>query len=62
VSQLHHDNAPSHTTVLTQQFLAKDNMDLIPHPPYSPDSAPCDFFIFLKIKLKLKRRWFDIIE
>jgi hypothetical protein len=23
-------------------------------PPYSPDLAPCDFFLFPKIKLKLK--------
>jgi hypothetical protein len=48
---LHHDNAPSHTSVLTQQFLAKA---VIPHPPNFPDLAPCNFFIFPKIKLKLK--------
>jgi hypothetical protein len=23
-------------------------------PPYSPDLAPCDFFLFPKMKLKLK--------
>jgi hypothetical protein len=37
-------------------------MALIPHPPYSPDLAPCDFFLFPKMKLKLKRRRFDTIE
>jgi hypothetical protein len=37
---LHHDNAPSHTFVLTQQFLVKNKMAVIPHPPYSPDLAP----------------------
>jgi hypothetical protein len=37
-------------------------MAVIPHPPYSPDLAPCDFFVFPKMKLKLKRRRFDTIE
>jgi len=58
----HHDNAPAHTAVLTQQFLAANKIPLIPHPPYSPDLAPCDFFLFPKMKLKLKGRWFDTIE
>jgi hypothetical protein len=33
-----------------------------PHPPHSPDMAPCDFFLFPKMKLKLKGRRFDTIE
>jgi hypothetical protein len=37
-------------------------MAVIPHPPYSPDLAPCDFFLFPKIKLKLKGRRFDTVE
>jgi hypothetical protein len=37
-------------------------MTVIPHPPYSSDLAPCDFFLFLEIKLKLKGRRFDTIE
>jgi hypothetical protein len=37
-------------------------MDTIPHPPYSPDLAPCDFFLFPKMKFKLKGRWFDTTE
>jgi len=58
---LHHDNA-SHTAILTHQFLAKNKIAVIPHPPYSPDLAPCDFFLFPKMKLKLKGRRFDTIE
>jgi hypothetical protein len=34
-------------------------MAVIPHPLYSPDLAPCDFFLFPKIKLKLKGCRFD---
>jgi hypothetical protein len=31
-------------------------MVIIPHPPYSPDLAPCDFALFPKLKMKLKGR------
>jgi len=37
---IHHDNAPAHRSFKVSQFLAKNNMTVIPHPPYSPDLAP----------------------
>jgi hypothetical protein len=37
-------------------------MALIPHPPYFPGLAPCDFLLFPKMKLTLKGRQFDPIE
>jgi hypothetical protein len=37
-------------------------MTVIPHPPYSPDLEPCDFFLFPKMKLKPKRRRLDTTE
>jgi hypothetical protein len=33
-------------------------MAVILHPAYFPDLAPCEFFLFPKIKLKLKGRRF----
>jgi hypothetical protein len=57
-----YDNDPSHTFVPTQQFLAKHEIAVIPHPSYYPDLAPCDCFLFPKVKLKLKGRRFDTIE
>ena len=54
---LHHDNAPAHIAVLTA-----NKIPVIPHPPYSPDLAPCYFFLFPKMKLELKGRRFDTIE
>jgi uncharacterized protein YecE (DUF72 family) len=36
---LHHNNAPTHTALSIQEFLAKKNIPLLPHPPYSPDLA-----------------------
>jgi hypothetical protein len=37
-------------------------MAVIFHPPYFPNLAPCDFFLFPEMKLKLKGRRFDTIE
>jgi hypothetical protein len=37
-------------------------MAVIPHPPFSLNLTPCDFFLFPKIKLKLKGRRFDTSE
>jgi histone-lysine N-methyltransferase SETMAR len=42
-SIVHHNNAPEHTAVSIQEFLAEKKIPMIPHPPYSPDLAPCDF-------------------
>jgi transposase len=53
---LHHDNAPAHTSLKTTEFVTNNNMVIVPRPPYSPDLAPCDFGLFPKLKLKLKRR------
>jgi hypothetical protein len=37
-------------------------MTLVPTLPYSPDLASCVFFLFPKMKIKLKGRRFDTIE
>ncbi len=51
LSVLHHNSAPSHWADSTQKFLEKNNMWRMPHPPYSPDLAPCDFFYFPEIEI-----------
>jgi hypothetical protein len=37
-------------------------MVIIPHPPYSPDLAPCDFALFPKLKKKLKGRRYETVS
>lgn len=59
---LHHDNAPAHTSLSVQQFLTKNNMAIVPHPSYSPNLAPCDFFLFPRIKHDLKGKHFVNID
>jgi hypothetical protein len=35
--------APSHTSLVVQQFLAEKSIPVITQPPCSPDLAPSDF-------------------
>jgi len=60
--QLHHDNAPAHSSHLIQGFWAKHNIPLIRQAPYSPDMAPCDFWLFPKLKMPLKGTQFKSRE
>jgi [histone H3]-lysine36 N-dimethyltransferase SETMAR len=50
---LHWDNAPAHTAAVVQDFLAAKAIRTIAHPPYSPDLAPADFFLFPRVKKEL---------
>ena len=50
---LHVDNARVHTAVKATEFLETLPFIKFPHPPYSPDIAPCDFFLFGYLKRKL---------
>jgi len=59
---LHHDNAPAHASLLIREFLAKQETIVVPQPPYSPDLAPADFFLFPNLKSTLKGRLFQTIE
>ena len=59
---LHHNNAPAHRVVTTNEFLAKHNILSLPQPPYSSDLAPCDFFLFPQPKKTMKGHQFDFIE
>jgi len=38
------------------------DMTVVPHPPFSPDHAPSEFFLFPKLKIKLKGRRFQTLE
>lgn len=59
---LHHDNASSHTARRTIEYLEGNKIDLMDHPPYSPDLSPNDFFTFPKIKEKLRGQRFQSPE
>ena len=58
--QLHHDNAPA--SCLMQSFLAKHQITQVTQPLYSPDLAPCDFWLFPKLKSPLKGKRLQIVD
>jgi histone-lysine N-methyltransferase SETMAR len=49
-----HDNAPAHKAPSVCQFLTKKKFQPFITPPYSPDLSPQDYFLFPKLKMKLK--------
>jgi len=55
---LHHDNARPHVAHSVVEFLDKYGIQIVPHPPYSPDLAPCDFWLLPEIKFPLRGRKF----
>lgn len=60
--RLLHDNAPAHNSRVVKEFLAKRSVVILQHPPYSPDLAPADFWLFPKLKLNLKGRQFESVD
>ncbi|PAA80943.1 hypothetical protein BOX15_Mlig017865g3 [Macrostomum lignano] len=57
--QLHQDNTSTHTAWLTFAFLEQNGVKLLSHPPYSPDLAPCSFFLFLTVKQQIRGQQFE---
>ncbi len=51
---LHQDNAMPHTATISLAALGENHMEMVPHPPYSPDLAPCDYFLFPEIKKQMR--------
>jgi hypothetical protein len=43
------------------QFFDQRKVTVLDHPPYSPDLAPADYFLFPKVKSHLKGRLLDSI-
>ena len=58
----HQDNAPVHNSILVTDYLTKMVIKTVPHRPYSPDLAPCDFCLFPKLKEKLRGCRYETIE
>lgn len=53
---LHIDNARPH---LVDDYLTRNGLTRLPHPPYSPDLAPSDFFLFGYLKMRLEGKFFN---
>jgi len=60
--RLLHDNAPSHRSTLVSDYLTKNHILTINHSPYSPDMAPCDFYLFGEMHLSMKGKRYEDVE
>ena len=54
----HHDNASPHKAKIVEDYLEEQELQVLPNPPYSPDLAPCDFWLFPTLKECLAGRKF----
>ena len=51
---LQQDNARVHTCKVAMDTVERNRYELIPHPAYSPDLAPSDFFLFPDLKKDIR--------
>ena len=58
----HQGNAPVHNSILVTDYLTKMGIKTLPHPSYSPDLAHYDFWLFPKLKEKLRGCRYETIE
>jgi histone-lysine N-methyltransferase SETMAR len=59
---IHADDAKTHTGEKCRTFCEENELRLAPHPPYSPDLAPSDLFLFDYVKERLKGMEFQSDE
>ena len=57
-----HDNAPADRPVLVKEERARKQVTVLPHPPSSPDLAPCDFCLLPRMRALLSGRRFHSAE
>ncbi|GFX11025.1 mariner Mos1 transposase [Trichonephila clavipes] len=58
----HHDNVQPHTAMVTQQKLNALGWEVLGHPPYSPDIAPSDYYLFRSLQNYLTEKKFKSFE
>jgi len=55
-----HGNAPVHMSRVAQAIVKDIGFEQLSYPPYSPDLAPSDFYLFRHLKQHLRgMRFFD---
>ncbi|KAI6655674.1 Transposase [Oopsacas minuta] len=59
---LQHDNAPAHTSRRTLDEIQHLAFELLPYPPYSPDLAPSNYWLFSEMKRPLRGKRFSDFE
>ncbi len=60
--RLLHDGAPAHTARPTVHWLGQNNIQILPHPGYSPDLNPMDYWFFDKLKAAVRGVRYQRVE
>ena len=47
------DNAPAHTSQVVMTAATECGFEILDHPPYLPDMAPTDFYLFYNLEFHL---------
>lgn len=55
---LHQDSAPCHRPINMTARIHKFHFELLPQPPYSPDLASSDFYLFADLQRMLAGKEF----
>ena len=56
------DNTSVHNSIHVTDYLTKMGINTVPQAPYNPDIAPCDFWLFPKLKENLRHCRYETIE
>jgi hypothetical protein len=59
---LHHDNVPEHAELSVCKFLAKKCISVLPQASYSPALSPYGFYLFPKLKSRVKGSHFQTLD
>ncbi|XP_061167382.1 histone-lysine N-methyltransferase SETMAR-like [Saccostrea echinata] len=59
---LHQDNAPNHESLVVMDTMETLGIEKLTHPPYSPDLAICDFWLFPVLKDNLRGEKYESQE
>ena len=57
-----HDNARPHVAAPVKTYLETLNWEVLSHPPYSPDIAPSDYYLFRSMAHGLSEQHFTSYE
>jgi len=58
-----HDNARPHTAKKTRQKIINEfGWEILPHPPYSPDLAPTDYYLFRHLSNHIRGKTYNSFE
>jgi hypothetical protein len=60
--EIHADNARPHVSTSVKRYMEEHSLRAAPNPPYSPDLAPSNFFLFGYVKRALQRSEFQTVE